>query len=699
MLELWNNLWSADGFMPHGHCYLWRPQLVWLHVISDALTALAYTSIPFTLLYFIRKRRDLPFHWVFASFGLFIIACGATHVMEIWTLWTPTYWLAGMIKAVTAFASLATAILLIKLVPRALVLPTPQQLAKAHGDLQRADEVLEHRVQERTAELTRKNEELERRVQERTAELTRRNEELVMELEERKGAKAALATSEQRFHRLAEAGLMGIFTTDLRGQIREANATFLQMVGYTTDDFLSGRVGWPDITPPEYRHLDERAIAQLRDTGSAPAWEKEYLHKDGSRVPILIGVTMLDDATEECAVFVLDLTERKRDQEAIRRLHEVHEADAKVHALLETAPDAMVIVNEHGRIVFVNAETEKMFGHARSDLLGNSVDLLVPERSRTIHARHRTAYFASATERGAMGSGRPLVGLRRDGTEFPVEIRLSPIRMNDGMLVTSAIRDVTERKRAEQALRHAKDTAEAANAELEAFSYSVAHDLRTPLRAVSGYSTMLLEDYGTRFDTEAQQRLTRIAAGAQRMGEIIDALLSLARLTRTEPRRELVDLSQLGRTVIGQLRAREPDRVVDFVAANGLIVQGDPQLLQLVLDNLLGNAWKFTGKLPAARIELGREEINGAAAFYVRDNGAGFDMSLVDKLFAPFRRLHSPGEFEGTGVGLATVQRIVRRHGGRIWAEGAEAAGATFHFTLPTGAPAAAHPEAQAQAT
>ena len=678
MLELWNNLWSSDGFMPHGHCYLWRAEVVWLHLISDALTALAYTSIPFTLAYFVRKRRDLPFHWMFGSFGLFIIACGATHVMEIWTLWTPTYWLAGVIKAITAFASVVTATLLIKLVPRALALPSPQQLAEAHGDLQRTHEALEQRVQERTAELTRKNEELARQI------------------EERKHAEAALAASERRFRRLTDAGIIGVLTTDTRGHIREANATFLEMLGYTAEDVAAGKLSWETLTPPEYRHLGERAVTQLRDTGVAPAWEKEYLHKDGSRIAALVGVAMLDDAAEECVAFVLDLTERKRAQEALRQLHATHEADAKVHALLEAAPDAMVIVNERGRIVFVNAETEKMFGHARGDLLGHSVDLLVPERTRTVHAQHRTAYFASATERGAMGAGRPLVGLRSDGTEFPVEIRLSPIRMSDGMLVTGAIRDVTERKRTERALRQAKDDAEAANAELEAFSYSVAHDLRTPLRAVSGYSTMLIEDYGDRLDAEARQQLTRIAAGAQRMGEIIDALLSLARLTRTEPRQELVDLTRLARTVIAQLKAREPDRVVDFVVPDGLVVQGDPQLLRLVMDNLLGNAWKFTGKQPAARIELGREEVNGTVAYYVRDNGAGFDMALADKLFAPFRRLHTPAEFEGNGVGLATVQRIVRRHGGRIWAEGAEAAGATFHFTLATGPQPAAIPGAQA---
>src|ERR1041384_5900971 len=168
MPEFLKDLLSADGFMPHGHCYLWRPALIWLHVISDTLVALAYTSIPFTLLYFVRRRRDLPFHWMFLCFGVFIIACGTTHVMEVWTLWTPTYWLAGVVKAITAAASLPTAVLLIKLVPRAPALPPPPpQPARAHHALQRPHEALERRVQERTAELTRKNKELALEIAER----------------------------------------------------------------------------------------------------------------------------------------------------------------------------------------------------------------------------------------------------------------------------------------------------------------------------------------------------------------------------------------------------------------------------------------------------------------------------------------------------------------------------------------------------
>ena len=665
MPEFLKDLLSADGFMPHGHCYLWRPALIWLHVISDTLVALAYTSIPFTLLYFVRRRRDLPFHWMFLCFGVFIIACGTTHVMEVWTLWTPTYWLAGVVKAITAAASLPTAVLLIKLVPQALAIPTPAQLARAHHDLQRAHEALERRVQERTAELTRKN------------------KELALEIAERMRAEEALVKSEGRLRRLFEAGVIGVITADANGTVRTANHAFVDMLGYTQDDVAAGAIRAPDITPPEYCERDAAARAQVRSTGIVAAREKEYLRKDGSRLPVLIGGAATDGTGDEIIAFVLDLTERKRAEEAIRRLEKEREADAKLAALLEAAPDAMVIVDPDGRIVLVNAEAEKLFGYPRQELLEQPVDLLVPERMRTDHAAHRMRYVEHPSGRRAMGAGQRLTGLRRDGSEFPAEIRLGPIPTRDGMLVSSAIRDVTERDRAEHALRSAKEAAEAAYGELESFSYSVAHDLRSPLRAMSGYSTTLLEDYGNRFDEDARDRLGRIVASARRMSEIIDALLLLARLSRTEPRREPVDLGQLAHKVVDQLRASEPDRTVDFVVADDLVVQGDPDLLRLLLDNLLGNAWKFTGKQPAARVELGCETRDGGVAYYVRDNGAGFDMTLVDKLFAPFKRLHSPAEFAGTGVGLATVQRIVRRHGGRVWAESTEARGATFRFTLP----------------
>jgi light-regulated signal transduction histidine kinase (bacteriophytochrome) len=224
-----------------------------------------------------------------------------------------------------------------------------------------------------------------------------------------------------------------------------------------------------------------------------------------------------------------------------------------------------------------------------------------------------------------------------------------------------------------------------ANASLESFSYSVAHDLRAPLRAISGFSDALIEDLGETVKPTSARFLQRISAGAIRMGHLIDALLGLARVSRVELARSSVSLSDLAGTVLEHLKASESARVIEAVVEPDLVAQGDPALLRALLENLIGNAWKFTSKTDQARIEIGRAPSDAEPAYFVRDNGPGFDMAYAAKLFEPFQRLHSSQEFPGTGIGLATVHRIVRRHGGRIWAEATVGGGATFYFTLPKG--------------
>ena len=238
-----------------------------------------------------------------------------------------------------------------------------------------------------------------------------------------------------------------------------------------------------------------------------------------------------------------------------------------------------------------------------------------------------------------------------------------------------------ERRRAEQ---RGIDLA-AVNYELEAFAYSVAHDLRAPLRSVDGFSQALLEDCSDKLDEEGKLHLRYIRESAQQMAALIDDLLTLSRITRSELTREQVNLTDTASSVLAQLRRSQPERRVEAILAADLVADADPRLVKVALENLLGNAWKFTGKAAEARIELGIKPSNGEPAYFVRDNGAGFDMTYAGKLFGVFQRLHSAAEFEGTGIGLATVQRIVRRHGGRIWAEGVVGRGATFYFTL--GAP------------
>ncbi|MCP4244827.1 MAG: hypothetical protein GY772_30160, partial [bacterium] len=244
--------------------------------------------------------------------------------------------------------------------------------------------------------------------------------------------------------------------------------------------------------------------------------------------------------------------------------------------------------------------------------------------------------------------------------------------------------EIFERMRTEEALRRRTAQLEAANVELDAFVYSISHDLRAPLRGLAGFSQALMEDYADKLDGDALDYLTRISRASQRMGQMIDDLLTLSRATRGELRWEQVDLSVLATTIVAELDEHNPDRQVSCEIAPQVIAQGDPRVLRIVLENLLHNAWKFTSKHDRATIVFGTQRLDGDTVYFVRDDGAGYDMTYVDKLFGIFQRLHAMTEFEGTGIGLAMVSRLIHRHGGRVWAEGAVEQGATFSFTLGT---------------
>lgn len=351
-------------------------------------------------------------------------------------------------------------------------------------------------------------------------------------------------------------------------------------------------------------------------------------------------------------------------------------------ALLAASPDALIVADISGRIVLTNVGARTLLGYSEAEFNGLSVDDLLPERLRAVHSAHRASFAEKPTAR-PMGTGIGLSARARDGREIPVEISLSPLHTAEGLWVLAALRDVTAKKRSEEALRDAMLEAEAANRELEAFSYSVAHDLRSPLRSIDGFSQALLEDYGAQLDDGGRDMLGRVRGAAKRMGQLIDDLLGLSRVSRAEVRRETVDMTALAEDVAERLRQTHPGRDIQLSIAPQLAAQGDPRLLRIVFENLLGNAWKFTSKRGTAQIEVGKGKEDSPAAFFVRDNGAGFDMTYASKLFGAFQRLHKQTEFEGTGIGLATVQRVVRRHGGTVWAEGAIDVGAVFYFTLP----------------
>ena len=365
---------------------------------------------------------------------------------------------------------------------------------------------------------------------------------------------------------------------------------------------------------------------------------------------------------------------------------ELQASEAKFRAMIEAAPDAIIITDDAGTIVLINDQAIKLFEYAKHELLGEKVETLLPATLRNKHQKHRQLY-AEAPKARLMGVGLDLKALRKDKSEFPVEISLSPIQTDSGKLTFCAIRDVTERReltrkieKLNQGLASRNNDLQLVNKELEAFSYSVSHDLRAPLRAIDGFSNILLSSLSEKLDEQEANYFNRIRAAANKMSTLIDDLLMLARVTQADVSLTEVNLSEVAEKVVQNLREAEPERNVQVYVQKNLWVDADPVLLQVTIENLISNAWKFTAKVGEAHINIERETRDGGEVVVIRDNGAGFDMGYADKLFTPFQRLHSASDFPGTGIGLATIARIMAKLNGRVWAEAEPGKGASFYL-------------------
>ena len=1196
-MEIIKQLFSSD-FLPHGTCYLWNSKVIWLHVISDGVITLSYYCIPFALVYLVRKRRDIPFNWIFWMFGLFILGCGTTHLMEVWTVWHPTYLLSGIIKAITAAVSIATAIVLLQLLPKAIALPSADQLYGLNRELERQVDTRARREQE----LTRFIEELELQVKKRTAELESINESLEREIAIgveaplRRWAMAGTAVA------LLATGFMGFMswrsvvkaakdagmvahTQEVRSSLEAALRhvddveTGTRAFGVRGEDgllkpYLEGQRAIPgDIqalriliadNPSQEDHLlnlesqvntkleySRKMVAEKRRTGNlaTPAifFESDRLMtRVRDTVALMDGKerALLDERTQESlvterrtrtiivfttlasAIFLLlagsaisreaklsaqlrgQLKKTNADLElrVEQRTSALQESEARLGSVIESAKDAILTIDEEQRILLFNGAAEKMFGCEAREVLGHSLDRFIPDRFRAAHSRHIHRFGDTGVTTRGMGAIGQLWGLRTDGTEFPIEASISqteaggrklftvilrditerkqadevrerlaavvessddaiigktlegtinawnpgaeklfgysssealgkpiqmllppertdeeseilarikrgesvdhfetvrirkdgekidisatisPLKDSNGVIVGASkiARDITERKRAEHALReslatsqsalkeladqkfaldqhaivaitdvhgtityvnakfcaiskyskeelvgqnhrilnsghhskeffqqmyrtiangkvwhneiknrakdgslywvdttivpflgtggkprqyvairaditerkraeeafkesllateaalreladqkfaldqhaivaitdvqgtityvnekfcaiskysreeligqnhrilnsghHPKDffkqmyqsiangkvwhdeiknrakdgslywvdttivpflgaegkprqyvairaditerklaaealaqqaselsrqaeqrkadeqeirnlndelehrviertsQLEAANNELEAFTYSVSHDLRAPLRHIAGFSKMLAEESGVSLLPEAQHYLQRIQDGTRRMGNLVDDLLNLARIGRHELRVQVTGLDSIVRDVIADLAPDLEGRKIEWKIGKLPYVEGDPALLKVVFQNLLSNAVKYTRPRADAIIEVSVDQTAGEQVVCVRDNGVGFNMNYADKLFGVFQRLHRAEDFEGTGVGLATVQRIVQKHGGRIWAQAELDKGAAFYVSL-----------------
>jgi PAS domain S-box-containing protein len=372
------------------------------------------------------------------------------------------------------------------------------------------------------------------------------------------------------------------------------------------------------------------------------------------------------------------LVSKSRSSPALKQLAladaQLRESQERLRLLVDSVHDyAIFMLDRSGHVLTWNSGAQRLKGYSTEEIVGKHFSLFYPPED-VQSSKPQSALDAAARDGRFEDEGWRL---GKDGVHFWANGVISAVKDAKGELVGFAkvTRDLTERKQAEIALG-------AANRELEAFNHSVAHDLRAPLRAMNGFAQLLLDDYDDKLEGDAQQWLRQISAGAGKMSELIDALLSLSQVSRAELKPERVDLGSLVRAAASHLAALEPERAVEVTIESLLPVEMDPRLARSLVENLVGNAWKFTGKTPSARIDFGTTAANGVRAFFVRDNGAGFDMAFASKLFSPFQRLHAARDFPGTGIGLATVQRIVRRHGGHVWAEGTVGQGATIYFTL-----------------
>ena len=495
--------------------------------------------------------------------------------------------------------------------------------------------------------------------------------------------------SEAKYRALYENSINGIFRSAPDGHLLEVNPAYAHMFGYNSPAEIIAAIN--NVGAQLYLYPEQRkeVIDILAANGEMEPREFEAVRRDGTPFWVLIAVAEVIDANGNLLYYEgtnMDITMRKRTEKALK------ENEERFKKVIECSGVWIWEVDAKGMYTYVSPMEENILGYKTNEIIGKKYfyDSFAPD----IKAEMTKAALGVFAEKGVF-TNLENANIHKDGHIVILSTSGSPLLDAKGNLLgyRGADTDITLRKQGEEEIKRINAELEqrvhertfqleTINKELESFSYSVSHDLRSPLRSIDGFSNLLLKNYSNLLDDQGKDYFQRVMKASRRMGLLIDDLMKLSRFTRIEMKRGITNLSSIAESIVEEFKSADPERQINIFIQPGMIANVDSDLIQNALQNLFDNAWKYSKNKADAKIEFGAMEKDGNTVYYVRDNGAGFDMKYVDKLFSAFQRLHSDDEFEGTGIGLATVNRIIHRHGGTIWAEGAVNSGATFYFTL-----------------